>query len=803
MGFFENYTNTINQLQSYGLLVSDLQVDTTRPVRCAVDTNLCPVDPAKRRTAGWYHLASFVVNGKYYIVGAYGFWKGADNNQQKIEWDKTIEITPEQKKAQAERYKQMKKQAEQARAEEVAAASRKAQWIWSKYSPAGESDYLQRKQVGAHGVRFGPHNTVAVPIADANGKLFGLQLIRSDAAIAGTKKIQKKFEPKGLAISGRFHLIGSPREVVLIAEGYATAATIHETTSLPIAVAFNANNITPTAKALNQAYPDALILICADDDYLTDGNPGVAQAERAVNTVGGRMVKPSFTIDGHDIRNGEKLTDFNDLTCHPQGGPHLVRAQIETALKDVSISTAPAAPAAGASQKGEGESYRARSVMTLDEIAERYILVEDGTGKTVFDTWSRNFSLSSMIDRQLPVKCTWNDLKAHPVWNSRALKKEQVAFDPTGKDKKILENRWTGWPIQNPKHSNPEKQCENALNLLFYLCKDEDESGQLYLWVLKWLAYPIQNPGAKMDSCLVFKGAQGTGKGFLFIQIFGAMYGEFFASLTQSALEDKFNSDWTDRKLFIVADEVVASSDKYRYKNQLKTLISEPVIRVNPKNMAAYQERNHFNLVFLSNEAVPVILENDDRRHCVIKTPAAMPQDFYYQLQDEVDAGGVEALYQYLLELDLGDFNTRTKPPMTTSKEDLIDLGLDSHQRFIKYWLNGDTDFPVGPVSYDNLYKAYSKWILEEGEHYKHAKKDLKPVLEQKGLKLKIADLYDSYHYNETTKKSTRIFEPNEIHFARLAKQGKSFIERKADQTLAQWRTDGNMAFNKIFEENY
>jgi putative DNA primase/helicase len=71
----------------------------------------------------------------------------------------------------------------------------------------------------------------------------------------------------------------------------------------------------------------------------------------------------------------------------------------------------------------------------------------------------------------------------------------------------------------------------------------------------------------------------------------------------------------------MIADEVVARSDVYHIKNKLKGLITGDRIRINPKNFAAYWERNHLNLVFLSNEAMPVVLEEDDRRHCVIWTP--------------------------------------------------------------------------------------------------------------------------------------------------------------------------------------
>lgn len=801
---FENYDHVLNQLKAFGLVIGHLDIGTAVPVRCAVDTNILPAKKASRKSAGWYHLSTLSLNGKDYIIGAYGFWKGADNNKQTVELGQNIQINPEQKKAMQARWKAMEKAAKKAQLVIVEGAAKKAQYIWSCYIKEGTSDYLIRKGVQAHGLRFDPKGkgTVAVPVMCPKGKIYGLQLIRSDAAVKGSNKIQKKFEPKGLAVSGHFHLIGPiPTSVILIAEGYATAATIYKATHQPTVVAFNANNLVPVAKSLKKKYPNATILVCADDDYLTEGNPGITWAEKAANAVSGKVVVPSFKNEaGQDIRNGEKLTDFNDLANNPQGGQHTVRTQLENALQGININPAAHQPKPN-NNTVEPNDYQAQSVMAIDDMAERYIFLEDGTGKTFYDKWSRNFILKTQVETQLPDDNTFNDLKSHPIWSSRALKPEQVAFDPTGKDKKVIENRWNGLKIKNPKLEDPLEKCTLAMGLLKYLTEKEDPTGKLFNWVLDWLAYPIQNPGAKMDSCLVFKGAQGTGKGFLFVQILGELYGEYFASLTQSALEDKFNSDWSDRKLFIVADEVVASTEKYKYKNQLKTLISEPVIRVNPKNMAAYQERNHFNLVFLSNEAVPVILENDDRRHCVIETPEKLPQDYYYKLQEEVDAGGIAALYQFLLELDLGDFNQRSKPPMTNSKSELIDLGLDSHERFIKDWLAGKTDYPVVPITQKNLYRAYSQWNNEEGERYRHPAKDLKPVLRKYGVHEKLADIYSSFKYEGFSKKTARLYEPSESLYARLLEQGLPWKYKPQNKTLTEWRTDGNLEFEKVLEE--
>ncbi len=101
---FENYQDVLNQLQGFGLLVDSLNVDTTRMQRVRHAD-------ARDKKAGWYKLNTFNVNGKNYLVGSFGVWHGNENNTQKVEWDKSVVITKEQKMAMAEQYKNAKKQA--------------------------------------------------------------------------------------------------------------------------------------------------------------------------------------------------------------------------------------------------------------------------------------------------------------------------------------------------------------------------------------------------------------------------------------------------------------------------------------------------------------------------------------------------------------------------------------------------------------------------------------------------------------------------------------------------------------------
>ena len=92
-----------------------------------------------------------------------------------------------------------------------------------------------------------------------------------------------------------------------------------------------------------------------------------------------------------------------------------------------------------------------------------------------------------------------------------------------------------------------------------------------------------------------------------------------------------------------------------------------------------------------------------------------MSENVYADTAEEIAAGGIEALHEYLLNLDLGDFNEHTKPPMTKSKQDLIDINLESGERFISEWLSGDIDIPVIPALSEDFYRCYLQWCKRNG----------------------------------------------------------------------------------------
>ena len=703
-----NYDDIVAQLDAAGFDVTRLELGRRRRVKIQGLTQ-----------KGWYSLYEIHLDGgDTALVGSYGWWVGAEPFVHKFELrvdKKKLALTEEQRQAVKARYEAERKAADAERAREIDRAGQQATLWWRKLNDAGRSAYLERKgfaEGALYGARVSDAGNLVVPLQDISGQIWGLQLIYSDPKVKAKKGRDKDFTPPRLGKKGRFFQMGVvPRGgIALLCEGFATGASLREATGLPVVVAFDAGNLLPVAQALHKAHRrDVRLLVCADDDYLTAGNPGKRAAEGAALAVSGVWVAPTFPDERPTDRKGP--TDFNDLHVAPGGGLQAVRTQIEAAI-DLAAWRVDTLRAAGAAPKGGGEGRRsAMSVMPLADLVERFVPLDDGTGKYVFDLWTNRVANREQMITLLPAGVRGDDIKRHPVWVERgAYYLDQVGFDPSGTDTGVALNTWKGWPMK-PKAG----KCERILELLEYLCNQMDNGRAVFKWLLQWMAYPLQHPGAKMNSALIMHGPQGTGKSTVF-QCLAKIYGDYATVLNQRGIEDKFNSDWADSKLFILAEEVVTRAEMWHIKNELKELVTGEWIRVNPKNIAAYRQRNHINIVYLSNENQPLPLEQDDRRHCVVYTPPELGEEYYDEVFLEIEAGGVEAFYDYLLKVDLAGFHPKKRPPMTDAKAALIALSMPSEQRFVQEWAQGDLGLPVCPALSTDVYQAYLKWCKSRGE---------------------------------------------------------------------------------------
>lgn len=186
------------------------------------------------------------------------------------------------------------------------ATSQLAKQAWEVAIACIDHPYLSLKQVKSFDLRMRSDGTLLVPCYNAKLDLVNLEQIYLNKS---TGKYDKR-PLKGGERIGAFCLIGNakPNQIIFIAEGYATAATIHEATQNPVVVSFNCGNLPHVAKAIQSLYPNSRIVIAADID-----EAGKTHAKKATLLVNGRYCLPDFSQIPQELHQEIKRSDFNDL----------------------------------------------------------------------------------------------------------------------------------------------------------------------------------------------------------------------------------------------------------------------------------------------------------------------------------------------------------------------------------------------------------------------------------------------------------------------------------------------------------
>jgi putative DNA primase/helicase len=263
-----------------------------------------------RSKNGWY-----IFHADNPPAGQFGCWKRRISET----WCAKPEgaILPTERQLLHQRSEEVRRQRNDERERERAECQSWCTKRWRQGKEASDAHpYLKRKGVSAHGLRLLRGNLM-VPLLDVEGTIHGLQFIRPD----GVKKFKR-----GTVKKGHFYAIGTMDDnIILIAEGFATGASIHAATEKTVLVSFDTGNIKQVAGIVRNWRPAVKIIVCADDDrWNRDGsNPGLREATEAARTINGLLAVPVF----QDITT--MPTDFNDL--YLAEGAESVRRCIEEA----------------------------------------------------------------------------------------------------------------------------------------------------------------------------------------------------------------------------------------------------------------------------------------------------------------------------------------------------------------------------------------------------------------------------------------------------------------------------------------
>lgn len=561
-----------------GLTAPETIVDDGKRHRFASNGN-------PRGDAGWY-----IFWNDDRPTGVFGCWK----HQMKVVWkaESYKPFTPEEKAAYKARMQQI--EAERAEAERLdhERAAAKAADMWSRAVPAESHPYLEKKKVQSFGLRI-LNGELLLPLRAGPGAYVGLERITTE----------EKLLLKGTPAGGAYFVIGKPEREgrVVIVEGYATGASVHMALGCCVVVARNAGNLLPVAKKIRAAMPAASIVIAADDDRWTEGNPGMKAAAAAAQAVRGTVAVPVWS--GH---RAVKHTDFNDLHCDES--LDAVRACFETPspgsgrdhADSVSGARAPNNPAsteAGLTPPVDGavDVPPARSAAAPTAVG--------GVASDVIEFPGDQLMAVSRHDAALAYGLEANEKGPHAsvanmvrvlrmdenlrgkIWYDEFLGRIMTVWRSPGG----AVRDWRGTDDINLQiylqenlgmHKLPKLVVQDAVIAAAHL--DTRNECQAYLTGLQWdgverlphfmqdcfgtedteytraagenfwisMVARVMRPGCKVDTMIVLEGAQGAGKS----QALGIIGGQWFAEANQSPTDKDFYMGLTGKILIEIGE---------------------------------------------------------------------------------------------------------------------------------------------------------------------------------------------------------------------------------------------------------
>jgi hypothetical protein len=327
---------------------------------------------------------------------------------------------------------------------------------------------------------------------------------------------------------------------------------------------------------------------------------------------------------------------------------------------------------------------------------------------SAFNTWFANrFVVRKINDNvvRIPLAKYW-------LTHNQRRQYEGLVFAPNREMPNHF-NLWQGFAV--------EPQPGDCLKFLAHIrdnvCRG-DES--LYKWVIGWFADIVQHPGKKIGTSLVLRGKQGVGKTIVGVT-FGSLFGVHYVAVSEPRyITGRFNSHLVSC-LLLHADEGFWAGDRTG-EGKLKDLVTGLTQLIEYKGKEAFRVANFVRLLVTGNPDWLVPAGFEERRFAVLDVGEDHMQDIPYfkAIDDEMKAGGREALLDYLLKYDLKRVDLRTIP----KTDALLEQKLSSLDPEKGWWLDvlhsGELPYTWGCVdanccSVENLIDHYIQHATEQG----------------------------------------------------------------------------------------
>jgi ribosomal protein S17E len=264
-------------------------------------------------------------------------------------------------------------------------------------------------------------------------------------------------------------------------------------------------------------------------------------------------------------------------------------------------------------------------------------------------------------------------LRRHP-----SAQADVVAYEPgqpsgfSASDGVLRINTWmpTTLKVRAPARETDLKPWRDFMEQLI-----PDETDRHHL--MRWLATLVAHPEIRMPyGILLISEAQGVGKGTLLEKIAAPLVGAGNVSTPseREVVKSDFNS-WIARKRLACVHEIYAGESKRAY-NDIKSYITERVVRVNEKYQSNYETTNWAHFLASSNSPRALHMASEDRRWFVPGvTGSKLPAKYWTDFNEWLGNFGLEMIHHDLIEFARkhGPVSAGDEAPMSAAKRAMIE----------------------------------------------------------------------------------------------------------------------------------
>lgn len=299
----------------------------------------------------------------------------------------------------------------------------------------------------------------------------------------------------------------------------------------------------------------------------------------------------------------------------------------------------------------------------VEEYNERYAVIRDGSrvriGTAHLDPYfgREKWELMSETDFMLLER----KRKEAAIWLASDARREYpngFVFDPSGAEHDGYLNLWKGWAVD----AAAGDWSLIRRHIVEVLASGDEEHAN---YIVRWIAWMLQNPDKPAEVALVLRGEKGVGKGVIG-RALGKLAGQHGIHLSSSQLmTGRFNAHMRDC-IFLFADEALWAGDK-EGEGQLKRMTTEDTLVIEGKGRDAAVTLNRLHIMMASNEDWVIPATADERRFAMFDVSSARRGDHAYfdALMQQVENGGLGAMLHDLLAVDLGRWHPRFDIPKT------------------------------------------------------------------------------------------------------------------------------------------